>query len=335
MNGKLQIETVSSVVLKDNPLGDPRRREIPVYLPPSYGTKRGRRYPVLFYLPGFAGTGRGSVNFNPWKENPAERLDRLIEEGKAREAILVIPDGFTAYGGSQYLNSSATGRYEDHIVYELVGYIEDKFAAMRGPKGRALIGVSSGGFGALTLAMRHPEVFAHAVSHSGDMGFDACYHGDLLKLCAAVQKFGGSAQRFAAELRRSRDKSGFDFGAINALAMASCYSPNPRVPLGFDLPVDLRTGERRPLVWKHWEAHDPAVACARYARSLLRLETIWFDAGLKDEFHLQLGARRLDDALRRLRIKHAYQEHDGGHFGLSPRLDLSLPLLTKRCARVD
>jgi hypothetical protein len=49
MNGKLQIETISSLVLKDNALGDPRRREVPVYLPPSYGSKRGRRYPVSFF----------------------------------------------------------------------------------------------------------------------------------------------------------------------------------------------------------------------------------------------------------------------------------------------
>ena len=137
MNGKLQIETISSIVLKDNPLGDPRRREVPVYLPPSYGSKRGRRYPVLYYLVGFTGTGRGVVNYNPWKENLVERFDRLIAEGKAREAILVIPDCFTAYGGSQYLNSSATGRYEDHLVVELVSFVEDKFAAVRGPEGRA------------------------------------------------------------------------------------------------------------------------------------------------------------------------------------------------------
>ena len=78
MKGKVQVETVSSIVLKENPLGDPRRREIPVYLPPSYGTTRGRRYPVLYYLPGFTGSGMSAASTKPWKENPAERLDRLI-----------------------------------------------------------------------------------------------------------------------------------------------------------------------------------------------------------------------------------------------------------------
>jgi enterochelin esterase family protein len=335
MNGKLQLETVSSIVLKDNPLGDPRRREIPVYLPPSYGSKRGRRYPVLFFLPGFTGTGRGAVNYNPWKESIVERLDRLIAEGKAREAILVIPDGFTAYGGSQYLNSSATGRYEDHVAVELVSFIEDKFAAMRGPEGRAVLGSSSGGFGALTLAMRHPEVFGHAAAHSADLGFDAGYGPDLLKLCAALQKYGGSAAKFVAEFRRSRDKSGFDHSAINAIAMSACYSPNAKSPLGFDLPVDPRTGEKIPAVWKRWEALDPVHACAKYAGPLSRLKTLWFDAGTRDEFFLQLGARRFSDALKRLKIRHSYQEHDRGHFDLAPRFDVSLSLLTRGCARVD
>lgn len=335
MNGRVQIETVSSVMLKDNPLGDPRRREVPVYLPPSYGSKRGRRYPVLFYLPGFAGSGRGCVNYDPWKENVVERLDRLISQGKAREAILVIPDCFTAFGGSQYLNSTATGLYGDHVVCELVGFMEDKFAAMRGPEGRAVLGKSSGGFGALTLAMRHPEVFGHCAGHSGDAGFDACYGGDLLKLCAALEKYGRSVPRYLAEFRRSRDKAGFDHGAMNALAMSACYSPNPASPFGFDIPMDARTGERVPAVWRRWEALDPVHACVKHAAGLARLKTLWFDAGTRDEFFLHLGARRLSDALKRLRIKHVYEEHDRGHFDLNARLDVSLALLTKRCARVD
>jgi enterochelin esterase family protein len=334
MNGRLQIETISSVVLKDNPLGDPRRREIPVYLPPSYGAKRGRRYPVIFWLPGFAGTGRGAVNYNPWKETLPERLDRLITEGKAREAILVIADGFTAYGGSQYLNSSATGRYEDFVVSELVAFVEDKFAAVGAPEGRALAGGSSGGFGALTLGMRRPDVFGHVVSHSGDAAFDACYAGDLLKLCAAAEKHGGLAPLVAA-FRKSRDKNEFPHDVINALGMSSAYSPNPKSPVGFDVPVDLRTGARLPEVWRRWEALDPVNACARHAASLKRLKTLWFDAGRRDEFFLNLGARRLSDALKRLKIRHSYEEHAFGHFDLQPRYDVSLSLLSRRCARVD
>ena len=329
MNGKLQMETVSSVVLKNNPLNDPRRREVPVYLPPSYGLKRGIRYPVLFYLPGFTGTARSAVNCNPWKENIVERLDRLIAQGKAREAVLVIPDAFTAYGGSQYLNSSATGRYADHIVHELIGFIEDKFAVVRSAEGRAVLGSSSGGFGALTLAMQFPGVFGHVAAHSADLGFVACYRIDLLKMCAALQKFGGSAARFLTEFRTASDKSGFDHAVINALAMAACYSPNPKSPLGFDLPVDVRTGELLPKVWKRWEDLDPVLASRRHRRALARLGTLFIDAGTRDEFYLQFGARRLSAALKKMGIRHRREEHDGGHFNLGSRFDVSLTLLTR------
>ena len=83
MTGKVQIESVGSVVLKANPLGDPRLRQVPIYLPPSYGTIRGRRYPIIYCLAGFTGGGRSLLNFSHWRENLPERFDRLIAEGKA------------------------------------------------------------------------------------------------------------------------------------------------------------------------------------------------------------------------------------------------------------
>lgn len=334
MNGRVQIETVSSIVLKDNPLGDPRRRDIPVYLPPSYGSSRGRRYPVLYYLTGFTGTARAVLNQNAWKENLAERFDRLVGEGQAPEAILVVVDGFTAYGGSQYLNSSATGRYEDFAVREVVGYIDDKHSTVRHPEGRAIFGKSSGGFGALTLAMRHPDVFGHCASHSGDMGFEAAYGRDALKFVTALGRHGGSPKRLVDEFLKSRTKEGFDHETINLIAMSACYSPNEKSPLGFDLPCDVRTGELIPEVWKKWRALDPIHAAVKHASDLRRLKTLWFDAGTRDEFFLHLGARRLSDQLKALKVRHTYEEHGFGHFDMASRLDRSLPLLSARCRRI-
>lgn len=332
MRGRLQLETVSSLVLKDNPLGDPRRREVPVYLPPSYGSAKGRRYPVLYYLHGFTGTGRGVVNHNPWKENLAERLDRLIAEGKCREAILVMPDGFTLYGGSQWVNSAATGRYEDHVADELVAFVDDKFAAIRSPRGRALFGKSSGGFGALSIAMRRPGVFGHVASHSGDMGFEHCYAPDIPKFVAALGEHRGSARRFVEAFKASRDKGSIEHAAVNLVAMSSCYSPNPRAPLGFDLPCDERTGELVPAVWRRWLDFDPVAAAPKRAAALRELDTLWFDAGARDEFFLHLGARRLSAALKKLKIRHTYEEHGFGHFDMASRYDVSLPLLAKRAS---
>ena len=334
MRGRVQIETISSVVLKDNPLGDPRRREIPVYLPPSYGTVRTRRYPVLTYLHGFTGTGRGVVNHNPWKENLPERLDRLIAEKKAPEAILVMPDGFTFYGGSQWVNSAATGRYEDHIVDELVGFIDHKYATVPAPEGRALFGKSSGGFGAMSIVMRRPGVFGHAASHSGDMGFDLCYGADIPKYVTALGKHGDSVEKFVAAFRASRERESFAHEIVNMVAMASCYSPNAKAKLGFDVPYAPRTGERDEAVWRRWLEFDPVAAAPKRVAALKALKTLWFDAGTRDEFHLHIGARRFSDVLKKLKVRHVYEEHGFGHFDMAGRYDVSLALLAARCKRV-
>lgn len=334
MQGKVQLETVSSIVLKGNPLGDPRRREVPVYLPPSYGTARARRYPVLYYLHGFTGTARSAVNYMPWRENLAQRLDRLIAAGQAPECVLVIPDGFTFYGGSQWVNSAATGRYEDHVVDELVGYIDHKYATVAAPEGRALFGKSSGGFGALSIVMRRPGVFAHAASHSGDMGFDLGYGADMPKYVTALGKFGDSPEKFLAAFRASNERESFDHSVVNMLAMASCYSPNPKAKLGFDLPFAPKTGERDEAVWKRWLEFDPVEAAPKRAAALKRLKTLWFDAGTRDEFFLHIGARRLSAVLKKLKVAHTYEEHGFGHFDMASRYDVSLKLLAARCKRV-
>ncbi|MDE2039966.1 MAG: esterase [Elusimicrobia bacterium] len=333
MRGRLQIETVSSPVLADNPLGDPRRRSIPVYLPPSLCRGAKRRYPVLYYLPGFLGGGCSAVSTRLWRENVAERLDRLIALGKAREAILVIPDCSTAYGGSQYLNSSATGRYEDHVVGELVPFVDDKFPTVRSAAGRALIGSSSGGFAALTLAMRHPGIFAHCACHSGDMLFEVCYGADFPKLVGELDAHGGSLKRWLKAFRASRDKAGFSYAAINAVAMSACYSPNPRSPSGFELPCDPRTAQLLPRIWARWKALDPIEAAPRRRAALKSLRTLFFDAGRRDEFSLHLGARALACRLRALGVPHRHEEHGLGHLDLAARLERSLPLLTERLER--
>jgi enterochelin esterase family protein len=328
--GKVQVESVGSIVLKGNPLGDPRLRQVPVYMPPSYGKVRGRIYPVIYCLAGFTGTGRSLINFHPWKENLAERFDRLIAQGKAKECVLVMPDCFTAFGGSQYLDSSATGRYEAHIIDELIGFFEEKMAVSARASGRAVAGKSSGGYGALMLAMKHPAVFGHVASHSGDMFFEACYGPDILKGVTALGKYGGSVERFLKEFRAARDKDGFDHALVNLAAMSACYSPNPKSKTGFDLPCDPHTAELIPKVWRRWKALDPVLAVAKYHANLKKLKTIFFDAGRRDEAYLHLGARKFSQVLKGLGVKHTYEEHGFGHFDMAERWDVSLALLSKR-----
>ena len=217
---------------------------------------------MIFVLAGFTGTGEMLLHRGPWSESLPDRLDRLIGAGKMGEAIVVMPDALTRYGGSQYLNSSATGRYEDHIVRELVPFVDRTW---RTNGRRAVTGKSSGGYGAMALAMRHPDLFQAVACHSGDLFFEYCYLPDFPKALDALRRHGGLAKFLKAWEKMTKRLAGNLHAAINTIAMASCYSPRGR---RFDLPFDEKTGELRTDVWRRWKSQDPVEMLDRYAKNL-------------------------------------------------------------------
>ncbi len=186
----VSIEQFTSRVLTDNPLGDPATRSLPIILPPDYDTS-GKRYPVVYGLTGFTGSGPMMFNVSGWQPNLQQRIDRLMADGKLLPAIYVLPDCFTRYGGSQYRNSTAIGRYEDYVIDEIVPHIDRTYRTIAGPEGRGVFGKSSGGYGAIMFGLQHPDVFGAVACHSGDMAFDLCYRPDFPKFANAIQKAGG------------------------------------------------------------------------------------------------------------------------------------------------
>ena len=130
------LEHVSSV-LKGNPLRDPHVRQLGVWLPPQYDDSGKRRFPVLYDLVGFTGSGLAHAAWRSFGDNVPERAARLMHEGKMGPAIFVFPDCFTALGGNQYVNSSAIGRYADYLTRELVPFVDREFrtAASREHRG--------------------------------------------------------------------------------------------------------------------------------------------------------------------------------------------------------
>ena len=328
MPGTMVLELFESRVLRGNPLGDPAARRIPVYLPPSYG-RGARRYPVIYLLAGFTGSGEMMQNRSPWTETFAERCDRLIARRKMVEAIVVMPDGFTKYGGSQYLNSSATGRYEDHVARELVAHVDRNYRTRPGPATRAVMGKSSGGYGALVLGMRHPETFGVVCCTSGDMYFHYCYLPDFPRALDTYRKYGGCAGFIRHWERRPKRMETSLFPAINTLAMASCYSPNPASKLGFDLPFDEATGELRDDVWRRWLAWDPVHMVRRYARQLKKLSLLYVDCGTRDEFNLHHGMRIFRRRAKSLGIRPVVEEFDDTHMNIQYRYDRSLELASR------
>jgi Putative esterase len=318
------IETITSDVLKGNPLGDPHERRVPVYLPPDYEVGE-TRYPVVYFLAGFGNGGVYLLGESLWAETLPQRVDRLVRSGAIRPLIMVMPDCVTRLGGSQYLNSAATGRYADHLVGELIPYVDAHYRTIAEREHRVVMGRSSGGYGATVLAMRHPDLFGIAVDHAGDKYFELCYRADIPAAVAALAAHDRSAERFLAGFPHPAHARGRHwFTLVNLLAMASCYSPNPAARLGFDLPFDQETAELRADVWARWLAHDPVELVDAHVAALRALRLYFLDCGRWDEHHLQYGARIYTRRLDALGIPHHYEEFEGGHLQSAHRFDVSL-----------
>jgi enterochelin esterase family protein len=323
---------IDSAILAGNPLGDPARRRIGVYLPPGYehGTQR---YPVAYVLVGFNSRGTMLMNESPWDENIAQRMDRLIASGTVQPMILVMPDCLTRYGGSQYINSSAIGHYEDHLLQELVPLIDNSYRTIAQRDYRAVVGKSSGGYGAVMLAMRQPQVFGLAASHSGDLYFELCYKPAFIACVRELQRRDGDLAGFLRDVHTIRPRDAASHTLLNTIAMASCYSPNPASPHGFDLPFDLHTGEIIDAVWQRWLQWDPVYLVGQHAEALQSLKLLFIDAGRRDEFNLQFGARIFCEKLKQHGIAHVHEEFDDGHLNIPYRYDVSLQRISEAMGR--
>ena len=314
-----------SEVLRGNACGDPTERDLWVYLPPGYddSDRSDARYPVLWCLTGFTGTGSMAIGGNRWAPGLPERLDGLIRNG-CPPVIVAFPDCFTRWGGSQYLDSSATGPYERYLCDELVPFVDAQFRT--GAHG--VFGKSSGGYGAIRLAMRRADVFHAAACHSGDMAFALCYVTDFAK-CAARFADAGSMDAWVERFESGEKKKSADFAAINTIGMAAAYSPDPDKPYGFALPFDLENGEMIEDVWRRWRDHDPVVMIDNPAcQDALRSQRLLFmDCGKNDQFQLHLGMRLMRKRLDALGIPYEAEEFEDDHRSISYRYDVSVPKL--------
>ena len=192
MKGKIVVHSHESAILRSNPLNDPHTRDIIVYLPPEYSRSYSKGYITVFVLAGFGGNGSSILNIDPLGENIESRMNRLISDGKCGPMILVLVDCFTRFGGNQYMNSSATGRYEDYITQEIVPFIDQNYNT----SSRSVMGKSSGGYGSLMLGMRNPEIFQGLVDHSGDAAFEYCYLPDFPKALDAFRAADNSPRKW-------------------------------------------------------------------------------------------------------------------------------------------
>ena len=323
--GRVEFRTHDSRVLEGNPLGDPTRRTHAVYLPAGYDEESERRYPVLFDLVGYTGSGLAHVAWKNFQENVPERLDRLIHEGRMGPTIVVFPDCFTALGGNQYIDSSAMGPYASYVVDELVPFVDAEYRTLAARRHRGCFGKSSGGYGAMIHGMRYAHVWNAVACHSGDMYFEFGYLSDLPKVLNGLARHDHSVSKFLESFHAKLKPRGDEIHTLMFVAMAATYDPDPSAPLGFHMPCDLRTGEIDPERWARWLRHDPIHLVEECAENLRSLGLLYFDCGWRDQYHLHYGSRILEKKLKAAGIPHFYEEFDDDHSSVDYRLDVSLP----------
>jgi S-formylglutathione hydrolase FrmB len=357
--GNLVVLDHTSKILAGNPLGDPVTRKLAVWLPPGYdegatrgrSAGRGRRYPVLWDLVGFTGSGMAHVGWRPFDENVPERAARLIRERKMGPCIIVFPDCFSCLGGNQYINSSAMGNYADYLTRELIPFVDREFRTLASRDHRGCFGKSSGGYGAMIHGMKYAQHWGAIADHSGDAYFDFCYLTDWPRTLNELDRYrrprrtdgriditkdavgsgagrdDGRVKRFLEAMWAKEKLNDSEGHALMEIAMAASYDPDPAAPLGFRLPVDLETGELLPARWKQWLKHDPIHLVSKYKANLASLHGVYVDCGWRDQYHLHFGARILSRELSRHGIKHVYEEFDDTHSSVDYRMDVSLPFL--------
>ena len=299
---EIQTLTLESEVLKNNPLNDPSTKRHILLVPKNKQAK----CPVVFILSGFSSVAPSYFNIKRMSE---ENFPQIIDNNfdKIPQAVYVFVDAISSLGGSQFLNSPATGRYEDHIITELAPVISSEFCNDHNLW--AVFGGSSGGYGALHLASKY-TIFQHVGAVAPDSFFETCYLPTVYKASAFIKKTGLEKTIKLIQLGEIKDMS-----VIDAVAMSACYCPTTKI----EFPVELDTGVLKIDIWDHWKKHDPVVFLEKRKERLETLKSVFLECGDMDEFCLGLGAYRIYQILKKHKFKFHYEEFEGGHFDISKR----------------
>jgi enterochelin esterase-like enzyme len=280
---------VHGASLEGNLEGNEVDRQVMVVLPPSYASSPNRRYPVVYYLHGFAIDGKNFYNHM--------RVPEAVAKSAAagNEFIVVVPSTLTRMGGSMYSSSVTTGDFRKFIAEDLVQHIDKNYRTIAARGGRGLVGHSMGGYGTWVIGMSYPEVFDSIWAQS------AC--------CVSPRtETVESAAAMAAVPHDKVDASGFGMRA--GLASAVAWAPNPTNP-PFHVDWPIKDGAIDPLVIAKWANNSPLAMVASHVGALESFDGIGADVGDKDG--LVRDDTLIHEELDKFGIEHEWVIYEGTH----------------------
>ena len=298
--GSIERIKVHGKALEGNLDGDSPDRDVSIYLPPSYKTEKNRRYPVVYMLHGF--TDNDAQWFGVVKHwiNLPDVINKALADGKTREMIVVMPNGFTRFKGSMYSNSVTVGDWETFITKELVAYVDTHYRTLAQAASRGLAGHSMGGYGTMRLGMKSTDVFSSIYALSPccmEPGRSNPAMKELMKKIEAV--------------KTDDEVKTQNFFALAMLASAAAWSPNPKNP-PFYIDLPFRDGEVVPDILARQNANAILTTIPQYIPNLRKLKAIGLDAGTKD-VGISGATKQLDQMLTDYGIAHFYESYDGDH----------------------
>ena len=357
-HGTVAVGHINGTSLNGNFVGDPEGRAVYIYEPPGYMIAqldsyevyvettrtgnvhydttfvnyvvRGTEYPSLYLLHGYGGTNTYFTTLFLVQDI----LDEMIYNGEIEPMVVITPNCDNSFGGSFYTNSpevspgtdvSFGGHYEDLITNDLIAYINDNFNVDTVAARRGISGHSMGGYGAIKLAMNHPDLFGSASSMSGPLAF-----AGLSALIGPMLEENGlnpdSLPDDSSWFYAIRPPSTKRLTAM-LFAMGAAFSPHDTasadttyfhryrdVPYfyGIDMPFNFE-GEldTTSSVWAKWLANDPLTMLMTGGYTALANTPIYLDCGNMDDLGLNYQNQAFAQALDAFDLNYRYIEYTG------------------------
>jgi S-formylglutathione hydrolase FrmB len=297
--------TVHSAGLEHNLLGDSADQPVSIYLPDAYAHDPEQRFPVLYFLHGYGGEPNTHANAERFRG----AMDKGIAAGTVKPMIVVLPNGSNKYHGAFYANSSTTGNWDDFIVKDVVDYVDNHYRTLAFAARRGLAGHSMGGFGALTLGFRHPDVFGSIYAMSpcctdlvGDMG------------SSRPEWVGAAALKSPDDVPAALKNGRFLVAAFSA--MSAALAPDPDKKTFGDLPFVVVNGELKtdPVAYMRIAENMPANMVVPLLPKIAQLKGIFIEYGAQDNFsHIVIGANETAERLSQAGIPNTLEVYQGNH----------------------
>lgn len=292
-------------------------QDIRIYYPEGYSrSDTTTRYPVIYFLHG------ATHNYNHPRYNSIfHSLDSLISAKIIDPVFLVLPNGYTSppFGGNWFTNSALFGPVEDYITTDLIEYManlfvdNNKVSKIDSTK-RAVMGWSMGGFGAMQLALKHPELYQAVASHSGPIDFASSFFST--PQISWILQESGSFSNYKPEN-----------GLMSQVyfSMAGAFSPNlQNPPYNVDFLLNDKDGTIIDSTLAKWMLHDPSYLARQLSPD--DAPAIYFDCGQQDAFENNIVNQAFADSLDQMGIEYEYQPFEGGH---GDKLDERMPIALK------